>query len=38
MKEKRFAAGANRDAMNSIEEVGIEFPEFCRVSFGGYES
>ncbi|WP_027702673.1 HD domain-containing protein [Metaclostridioides mangenotii] len=32
MKEKRFAAGANRDAMNSIEEVGIEFPEFAELA------
>jgi predicted hydrolase (HD superfamily) len=32
MKEKRFAAGANRDTMNSIEEVGIEFPEFAELA------
>jgi predicted hydrolase (HD superfamily) len=32
MKEKRFAAGANREAMKSIESLGIEFPEFCELS------
>lgn len=32
MKEKRFAAGANREAMRSIENLGIEFPEFCELS------
>ena len=32
MKEKRFAAGANRDTMNSIEEVGIEFAEFAELA------
>jgi predicted hydrolase (HD superfamily) len=32
MKEKRFAAGANIDAMNSIEEVGIDFPEFAELA------
>lgn len=32
MKELRFAAGANRDAMKSIEEVGISFDEFAKLS------
>ncbi len=32
MKDKRFAAGANRDAMRSIEEVGISFEEFAEIS------
>lgn len=32
MKELRFAAGANREAMKSIEELGIPFPEFAELS------
>ncbi len=32
MKELRFAAGANRDAMRSIEEIGIPFDEFAQLS------
>ncbi|MDR0880082.1 MAG: HDIG domain-containing protein [Clostridioides sp.] len=32
MKEARFAAGANREAMRSIEEVGIPFPEFAELA------
>lgn len=32
MKEKRFAAGANREAMKSIEELGISFEEFASLS------
>ncbi|MGL5440672.1 MAG: HD domain-containing protein [Filifactoraceae bacterium] len=32
MKEKRFAAGANRDAMNSIVNTGLSFEEFAEVS------
>ena len=32
MKEKRFAAGANRDAMKSIEDLGIPFEEFASLS------
>lgn len=32
MKEKRFAAGANREAMRSIEELGIPFEEFATLS------
>lgn len=32
MDEVRFAAGANRDAMRSIEKLGISFPEFAELS------
>lgn len=32
MKETRFAAGANREAMWSIEELGIDFPEFAELA------
>ena len=32
MKELRFAAGANREAMRSIEELGIPFAEFAQLS------
>jgi len=32
MKELRFAAGANREAMKSIEELGIPFDEFAQIS------
>lgn len=32
MKELKFAAGANRDAMRSIEELGISFQEFAELS------
>lgn len=32
MKELRFAAGANREAMRSIEEIGIPFNEFAQLS------
>lgn len=32
MKEKRFAAGANRDAMQSIVELGISIEEFASLS------
>ncbi len=32
MKELRFAAGANREAMWSIEEIGIPFPEFAELA------
>lgn len=32
MDEVRFAAGANRDAMRSIEKLGISFPEFAEIS------
>lgn len=30
--EKRFAAGANREAMLSIEDLGIEFEEFAEIA------
>ncbi|MCR1898301.1 HD domain-containing protein [Irregularibacter muris] len=32
MKEVRFAAGANREAMASIEMLDIPFPEFAELS------
>ncbi|MCR8745582.1 HD domain-containing protein [Romboutsia lituseburensis] len=32
MKELKFAAGANRDAMRSIEDLGIPFSEFAQLS------
>ena len=32
MKETRFAAGADRDAMRSIEKLGISFPDFAALS------
>ncbi|SFH68002.1 Predicted hydrolase, HD superfamily [Tindallia magadiensis] len=32
MKETRFAAGADRDAMRSIEKIGIAFPDFAALS------
>jgi len=32
MNELRFAAGADRDAMRSIEKVGIPFVEFAELS------
>lgn len=32
MKEVRFAAGADRDAMMSIEELGIDFRDFAELS------
>lgn len=32
MKETRFAAGANRQAMKSIEKLGIPFEEFAALS------
>ncbi|CAH2214279.1 HD domain-containing protein [Tepidibacter aestuarii] len=32
MKETRFAAGANREAMRSIEKLGIEFADFAKMS------
>lgn len=32
MKETRFAAGANREAMWSIEDIGIPFPEFAELA------
>ena len=32
MKETRFAAGADRDAMRSIEKLGISFSDFAEIS------
>lgn len=32
MDEVRFAAGANRDAMRSIENLGMSFPEFAELA------
>ena len=32
MKETRFAAGANREAMMAIEKIGIPFSEFAQLS------
>lgn len=32
MKEKRFAAGANREAMLSIENLGISFEDFANLA------
>ncbi|PAB57534.1 HD domain-containing protein [Anaeromicrobium sediminis] len=32
MKETRFAAGANRQAMKSIEKLGISFNDFAQLS------
>ncbi len=32
--ERRFAAGANREAMLSIENLGIEMEEFAEISLG----
>lgn len=34
MKELRFAAGANRAAMLSIENIGMLFPQFAELSLG----
>ncbi len=32
MKETRFAAGASREAMYAIENVGIDFPDFAKLA------
>lgn len=32
MKETRFAAGADREAMRSIEKLGIPFPDFAAMA------
>ncbi len=37
MKEVKFAAGANRDAMRSIEEIGIPFNEFAELSLNAMQ-
>ena len=31
LKEQRFAAGASREGMKSIEEVGVEFSQFAEI-------
>lgn len=38
MKELRFAAGANREAMKSIEEIGIPFAEFAELSLNAMQN
>lgn len=37
MKEKRFAANANRDAMRAIELTGICFDEFAEISLNAMQ-
>ena len=37
MKELRFAAGANREAMKSIENLGIPFAEFAELSLNAMQ-
>jgi predicted hydrolase (HD superfamily) len=37
MKETRFAAGADRTAMKSIEKLGISFPEFAELSLSAMQ-
>jgi putative nucleotidyltransferase with HDIG domain len=37
-KEKRFAAGANRDQMRKIGELGIELEEFISISLRAMQS
>lgn len=32
MKDKRFAAGADREAMRAIEEIGMDFKEFSKLA------
>lgn len=38
MKETRFAAGANRQAMKSIEKLGIEFSDFALLALESMKS
>lgn len=38
MKEKRFAANANRDAMKAIELTGISFDEFAEISLNAMKN
>ena len=38
MKEKRFAANANRDAMKAIELTGITFDEFAEISLNAMKN
>jgi putative nucleotidyltransferase with HDIG domain len=37
-KEKRFAAGANRDAIASCSEIGLELHEFLEISLDAMKS
>jgi predicted hydrolase (HD superfamily) len=32
MKDSRFAAGADREAMRSIETLGMDFKEFSKLA------
>ncbi len=38
MKEKRFAAGANREAMNNCAKLGIDLDRFLRISLEAMKS
>lgn len=38
MKEKRFAAGANRDAMNSCTNLGMDLDKFLQISLDAMKS
>jgi len=38
MKEKRFAAGANREAMNSCTKLGLDLDKFLQISLDAMKS
>ena len=38
MKEKRFAANANREAMRAIELTGVPFDEFAEIALGAMQN
>jgi hypothetical protein len=38
MKEKRFAAGANREAMNSCTQLGLDLDKFLQISLDAMRS
>ena len=38
MKEKRFAAGANREAMNSCTKLGLDLGKFLQISLDAMKS
>ncbi|MFA5794562.1 MAG: HDIG domain-containing metalloprotein [Candidatus Brocadiia bacterium] len=38
MKEKRFAAGANRDAMNNCSALGMDLDRFLQISLDAMKS
>jgi uncharacterized protein len=38
MKEKRFAAGANRDAMNNCFKLGMDLDKFLQISLDAMKS